>query len=60
VEEQWSALSGSIVRAGNDFLGFARRHQPDWFTENQGSIQPLLDERRQYYNRWVASGQGSC
>ena len=35
VDDQWKDLSGLLVQAGNDILGFARCHQPDWFTSNQ-------------------------
>ena len=55
VEDQWSVICDSLCAAGRQHLGFARRNQPDWFTEIPAIIQPLLEERRRCYNRWVAS-----
>ena len=44
VEDQWSVIRDSLCAAGRQHLGFARRNQPDWFTENQAIIKPLLEE----------------
>lgn len=55
VEDQWQKVSASLVNAGTERLGLSRRRQPDWFTQYQGVIAPLLDERRLAFGRWTAS-----
>ena len=55
VEERWSTLRDSLVNAGCEHLGYVQRHQFDWFLSNQEVLEPLLQERRLCYNRWVGS-----
>ena len=55
VEERWSTLRDSLVNAGCEHLGYVQRHQPDWFLSNQEVLEPLLQERRLCYYRWVGS-----
>lgn len=59
VEDQWQAIRTSLIRAGEQHLGFASRSQPDWFLDNQSVIAPLLQTRRLLYNKWVKSGLAS-
>ena len=49
----------SLVRAGEQRLGFACRSQPDWFVASQSAIAPLLPARRLLYNKLVKSGLAS-
>ena len=57
VEEQWCHLRDSLIPAGKQHLGYVRRRDPDWFTDNYALLYPLLENRRLCYNRWVASQQ---
>ena len=55
VEERWGTLRDSLVHAGHEHLGYARRCQPDWFLSGQEVLAPLFRERTMCYNRWVTS-----
>ena len=55
VEDHWDMLRHTLTQAGEDHLGYARCKQPDWFMDNQDTLLPLFEERRQCYNRWVSS-----
>lgn len=56
VEDHWEHLRDALVGAGQDHLGRPRRSQPDWFLDSQDVIAPLLQERRECYNKWVKTG----
>lgn len=59
VDEHWKTVSSTLQRAAESTLGFKRRHQPDWFYDQQDLLLPLIDDRRVKYNKWVQSADAS-
>ena len=55
VEAQWCSIKDSLICAGKEHLGYARRSQPDWFSANQDVLLPLFKERRLCYQQWMKS-----
>ena len=58
VEEKWGVIRSAMVESARDVLGFeGRRHQPDWFRESEGSLEPLFQKRSSLYSKWLNTGQ---
>ena len=55
VQEKWLAVHDALTSAAQDVLGVATRHQPDWFRESLGELQPLLKVRNEAYSRWLGT-----
>lgn len=45
VEMQWKQLKNIICQVSEDLLGYPKRKSPDWFRDNEESIQKLLNEK---------------
>ena len=41
---KWSLFRDGLLNVNNTMLGFNRRHQPDWFTEAEDVLRPLIDK----------------
>lgn len=54
-EERWSVLCSAMQDAAESTLGYQKRRQPDWFTENRVTLEPLLDARNTCYRVWCQS-----
>lgn len=51
VEELWAKLKSGLQHAVEETVGFSRRrHQPDWWIENEEKLKPLLDAKREARN----------
>ena len=55
VEEKWSAVRSVFTQSAEVLLGRERRHQPDWFQESISTLQPVLQERNNLHNKWIAT-----
>ena len=40
VEDKWSAIWSALVESAEEVLGHEERHQPDWFQESAGFLEP--------------------
>ena len=47
----WIVLKECIMRTAEKCVRRERKRQPDWFTEAQDTLQPLLETKRQANNR---------
>ena len=56
VEEHWAGIRDALTGAAEQCLGLASRHQPDWYTDHQDVLAPLIRERRVTYNDWIRTG----
>ena len=56
IEERWDAHATSLSTAAETTLGFSACRQPDWFSDQQDVLGPLIEERRLAYNRWIVGG----
>ena len=51
IEEKWSVIRSAMVEAATEVLGHEKKHQPDWFRENEDSIEPFFKRRNQLYSK---------
>jgi len=57
VEEKWKAVSAALTSAADGVLGTSSRRQPDWFSDSQSRLKPLLNNRNRAYTRWLQTGK---
>ena len=56
VEEKWLTVKSALTEAAETVLGTEHRHHPDWFKENEGTLEPLFKKRNKLYTRWLSTG----
>lgn len=54
-EEQWQRLKTILQESAAKVAGFSSKKNRDWFDENDGEIQSLLQEKRASHARLLAS-----
>ena len=52
---KWNCIREGLLDASNTLLGLSRRHQPDWFTEAEDVLRPLIDKRNKLFSVWLQS-----
>ncbi|XP_076049515.1 uncharacterized protein LOC143030242 [Oratosquilla oratoria] len=45
-EEHWTTLRDAVTNAAEETLGFTKRKNQDWFSENDAAISQLINEKR--------------
>ena len=56
VEEKWSTLKRSLIEAALETLGSEQRRQPDWLRDSAEILEPLFQQRNNWYAKWLSSG----
>ena len=46
-------VKDGLLEASNTMLGLSRRHQPDWFTESEDILGPLIDRCNKLFSVWL-------
>ena len=54
-DKQWQHLKSFIQETVVEVAGFSNRKNRDWFDENDAEIQNLLQKKRSYHDRPLAS-----
>lgn len=57
VEEKWSVIRSALVEAATEVLGHGKKRQPDWFQENEDSLEPFFKRRNHLYSKWLSSNR---
>ena len=60
IEDSWKHISGNLTAAAEEVLGFTRRKNADWFDENIGQIQSLLDEKYKAHAAFKNNPSSTC
>lgn len=58
IEHLWRRVRDSLIQAVQDTIGFSpRAANPDWWTENEAKLQPLLDQKKRTRLAWYVAEQ---
>ena len=55
VECNWKTLRSCVVSAAEETFGRERRKQPEWFTENNDKLVPLIEEKNRAFETFLRS-----
>ena len=55
VECGWETLRSCVVSAAEETFGRERRKQPEWFTENNDKLVPLIEEKNRAFETFLRS-----
>ena len=53
--KKWSILRDSLTSAAEKVLGWEKRWQPDWFSDNICVLEQLIQRRNMLFARWLKS-----
>ena len=54
-EEKWATIRSVFTESGRAILGTSKTGNPDWFSESESTLTPVLTHRNQLYNKWLSS-----
>ena len=52
------SVKDCMVKTCDDFLERGHRKQPDWFTDAERFLRPMIAKRNVLFSRWLLSGHG--
>ena len=52
-KEKWKVLEKAMKKAAEEAFGHERRCQPDWFLENIGELEELIEKRNTLFATWL-------
>ena len=58
-EQKWGVIRDNMVKTAKRILGHEQMRQPNWYKENEISLNKLIDKRNTLFAEWLNSNQHS-